>query len=43
MAALPDPTDPRVARRRQEGSYVAAIRFAGWPLDYEVSGARGGQ
>ncbi|KAG2441947.1 hypothetical protein HXX76_003552 [Chlamydomonas incerta] len=36
VAALPAPSDPRIARKREEARYAAAIRFAGWPLDFEV-------
>ncbi|PNH10002.1 hypothetical protein TSOC_003319 [Tetrabaena socialis] len=34
--SLPAPSDPRIARKREEGGFAAAIRFAGWPLDFEV-------
>ncbi|EFJ39895.1 hypothetical protein VOLCADRAFT_84753 [Volvox carteri f. nagariensis] len=36
VSALPAPLDPRIGRKREEGRYAAAIRFSGWPLDYEV-------
>ncbi|KAG2493405.1 hypothetical protein HYH03_008531 [Edaphochlamys debaryana] len=35
-SALPEPADPRVVPKREEPRYAAAIKFGGWPLDYEV-------
>lgn len=34
--ALPAPLDGRVERKAVGARYVAAKRFSGWPLDYEV-------
>lgn len=36
VASLPEPANPRVTRKAEEPRYVAAIRFSGWPLDFEV-------
>jgi hypothetical protein len=31
--------DARIRKKQQAGSYVAAARFSGWPLDFEVVAA----
>ncbi|GLC45313.1 hypothetical protein PLESTB_000308500 [Pleodorina starrii] len=36
VSSLPAPLDSRIGTRRQEGGVAAAIRFSGWPLDFEV-------
>jgi len=33
---LPSPVDSRVLRKSEKGGVYAAVRFSGWPLDYEV-------
>lgn len=39
VSALPQPVNPGVIRKKLEGSYVAAARFPGWPLEFEVTRA----
>ncbi|KXZ52379.1 hypothetical protein GPECTOR_9g423 [Gonium pectorale] len=36
VSLLPAPSDARIARKREEGGFAAAICFSGWPLDFEV-------
>lgn len=36
---LPDPLDARVVTKELAPSYVAALRFGGFPLDFEVTAA----
>ncbi|GFR45973.1 hypothetical protein Agub_g7445 [Astrephomene gubernaculifera] len=36
VSSLPAPSNPRIATRRQEGGFAAALTFPGWPLDFEV-------
>jgi hypothetical protein len=37
--SLPDPLDTRVVTKELAPSYVAALRFGGFPLDFEVTAA----
>jgi hypothetical protein len=34
---LPEPKDARVERRAEAGGFVAAVRFSGWPFEWEVA------
>jgi hypothetical protein len=34
---LPAPKDARVERRAEAGGFVAAVRFSGWPFEWEVA------
>jgi hypothetical protein len=36
---LPRPNNINVTNKQQEGRFVAAVRFSGWPLDFEVEAA----
>lgn len=36
---LPDPLDSRVVKKELGPSYVAVLRFGGFPLDFEVTAA----
>lgn len=39
VAALPQPNSLKVVKKELPGRYVAAIRFAGLPFDWEVTSA----
>eukprot|EP00879_Flechtneria_rotunda_P020106 GHRR01021146.1.p1 GENE.GHRR01021146.1~~GHRR01021146.1.p1 ORF type:complete len:321 (+),score=86.12 GHRR01021146.1:576-1538(+) len=39
VESLPRPNNSRVYKKEQPGSFTAAIRFSGWPLDFEVANA----
>ncbi len=39
---LPTPNDTRISVKQQECGYFAAVRFSGWPLDFEVVQAERG-
>lgn len=39
VEGLPDPLDARVVTKELAPSYVAALRFGGFPLDFEVTAA----
>lgn len=41
-SSLPAPATPTVTTRKAPASYVAALRFSGWPLDWEVVRAERG-